>query len=653
MRAETSDFQHIQGIIETLLTVVQTQAKNSNHSKTKSQLSQLASTLNRLSSKHPKLQNQKVPTWTEKKLDAIRKGADSFITIISREGVVKFINRPIGQINTQDAIGQQVLNLLPTEDQKTHRELVKQILELDTNQTVESVVFSASNPRYFSHSVSPCIDQGKHGDIIIISKDITAIKRLEELNRLRRQHLEEVINHSSDAIVICNENAAIEYINHKGIALFGHSLSDVKGKHADLLIPGVFNSPKVLLCERHKLQNHFNPGFTGIRKNGLRFPAEVKARKMSIGHTKGTMILLRDRTEIIRQSEELDKLSLVAGQLKNAVIMADSELYPIWVNKAYTLQTGFKLEDVRDKKLHVSFTGKGLDISNETLKNLFDGNYTYEEIELYTKFGKRYDAGIHATPVMDADNKLEKIIVIIDDITIRKNAEREIVRQNHELQDFVYILSHNIRSPLSTLLGLVDLFRYTTPADSFQEEVIQKLNSVAQTLDQSIIDLNKALETQKGHNVEYSDVKLEMSMRRVLTLLSQDIEQSSAKIILDISSPSTIHVIEAYFENILYNLILNSIVYRNKRKRLKIKISSLQIGESSMELRVEDNGLGIDLSKGKKQRLFEMYGRQNRSVPGKGMGLFLAKSQITTMGGQIDVESEKGKGAIFKVTLPL
>lgn len=652
MRAEDSDFQHIQGIIETLLTVVQTGTKNSPHSKTDSQLGQLANTLNQLSSKRSKHQTQKALTWTEKKLDAIRKGADSFITIISRDGTVKFVNRPILSTKVEDAIGQNILALIPPEDQKEHILIINEILKLDTNQTIESRLFTNSDPRYFSHSVSPCVDQGKQGDIIIISKDITAIKRLEELDRLRRRHLEDVINLSSDAILICDENAAIQYINHKGIDLFGQGLKDIQGKHTDVLIPGIFNATTDLLCDRHKLQNHFNPGFIGIRKNGKRFPAEVKARKMSIGTSKGTMILLRDRTEAIRQTEELNKLSLVAGELKNAVIMANADLYPIWINKAYTDQTGFELSDVKDKKLHVSFTGKGLDLSTEILDNLDSGNYVYEEIELYTKQGKRYDAGIHATPVMDVNNDLEKVIVIIDDITKRKSAEREIVRQNHELQDFVYILSHNIRSPLSTLLGLVDLFKYTSASSTFQEEIIEKLNFVALRLDQSIIDLNRALEAQKGHNVEYSEVKLETSIRRVLGLLSDDIDQSQAQISLNISSPSSVKVIEAYFENVLHNLVLNSILFRNRRKKLKVNISCSQISDTVMELKVEDNGQGIDLTNGKKERVFEMYGRQNRSVPGKGMGLFLAKSQITTMGGKIDVTSEIGKGAVFTVTLP-
>jgi signal transduction histidine kinase len=108
--------------------------------------------------------------------------------------------------------------------------------------------------------------------------------------------------------------------------------------------------------------------------------------------------------------------------------------------------------------------------------------------------------------------------------------------------------------------------------------------------------------------------------------------------------------VRSYVQSILYNLVSNAIKYRSPDRPLQIDVHTFPEG-GFICLEVKDNGLGIDLEKNQ-QKMFGMYKRFHKQIPGKGLGLHLVKTQIEAVGGSIAVESEKGKGTTFKVLFP-
>ena len=106
----------------------------------------------------------------------------------------------------------------------------------------------------------------------------------------------------------------------------------------------------------------------------------------------------------------------------------------------------------------------------------------------------------------------------------------------------------------------------------------------------------------------------------------------------------------SYLYSIFYNLISNSIKYRNPDIPTVISIKSQKAG-NKIELRFKDNGKGIDLDKNG-QNIFGLYKRFDNSVEGKGMGLYIVKTQVTTLGGTIQIESQPGKGTEFTLLFP-
>jgi signal transduction histidine kinase len=111
-----------------------------------------------------------------------------------------------------------------------------------------------------------------------------------------------------------------------------------------------------------------------------------------------------------------------------------------------------------------------------------------------------------------------------------------------------------------------------------------------------------------------------------------------------------VHAIEPYMESIFYNLISNAIKYQSGDRKLQINISSYPDG-SNVILEVKDNGIGMDLDQSG-SKLFGLYQRFHDHVGGKGLGLYLVKTQVEALGGSISVESEVNEGCTFRITFP-
>ncbi len=231
-----------------------------------------------------------------------------------------------------------------------------------------------------------------------------------------------------------------------------------------------------------------------------------------------------------------------------------------------------------------------------------------------------------------------------------KNTNSEVIAQNSKLQQFAYIISHNLRAPIARLLGLGDLEeRETDPAE--KEKIIQLMRMASKELNQVISDIGEVLLIQKAGNKTLEKVNLQEMLDKVKRILSNEIDETNAQIHADFSRVKLIQSIGAYIESIFLNLLSNSIKYRKPNDFPNIKIST-SLNNQQVTLRFKDNGLGINLDRDR-QNLFGLYKRFYFHVEGKGLGLYLVKTQVEALGGTIKVKSEPGEGAEFIITLTL
>jgi signal transduction histidine kinase len=226
---------------------------------------------------------------------------------------------------------------------------------------------------------------------------------------------------------------------------------------------------------------------------------------------------------------------------------------------------------------------------------------------------------------------------------------RELIYQNEQLNQFSYIVSHNLRGPISTLLGLTNIFNSSSNTPEFKEELISHIQKSTGHLDTIIRDLNTILTQTKevDHTSILVDIQSELSI--IFDLYKPQIEKSEAVFHLDLSKAPTVFAIKSFINSILSNLVSNSLKYKKLNQAVVVKITS-DIIDNNIVITHTDNGLGLDL-KMHGDKIFGFYKRFHTHVEGKGMGLHLVKTQVEMMGGRIEVESEVNKGTTFTIVL--
>jgi signal transduction histidine kinase/uncharacterized protein YxeA len=224
---------------------------------------------------------------------------------------------------------------------------------------------------------------------------------------------------------------------------------------------------------------------------------------------------------------------------------------------------------------------------------------------------------------------------------------KHLLEYNQQLEQFTFISAHNLRAPVARILGLGSILSYANPEE--EKAIISKLISTTNELDTVVKDLNTILVLRKDNISVLTEIDLGEEMELIKMDLETEVIETGAIISEDFSRVSSIRTIKPYLHSILINLISNAIKYRHPGRSPFIQIKS-DIIDSYVCLTVSDNGLGIDLSL-YREKLFTLYSRFHNHVEGKGMGLYLVMTQVVSLGGKIEVESEIDNGTTFKIFL--
>ncbi|HTF16505.1 MAG TPA: sensor histidine kinase [Chryseolinea sp.] len=230
------------------------------------------------------------------------------------------------------------------------------------------------------------------------------------------------------------------------------------------------------------------------------------------------------------------------------------------------------------------------------------------------------------------------------------DANRELVGQNHQLEQFAFIIAHNLRAPVARILGLGNILALTKNSDE-TIFINQKIRDGTNELNSVLTDLARILDIRKGTNTSYETVDVMECLNKVKVMLREEIHASGALLDVRTTGETKVFSLAPYLESILYNLISNAIKYRAVERSPFIQVTT-EREEEWLKIRVRDNGMGINIERhGKK--LFGLYQRFHLHLEGKGMGLHLVKLQTEAIGGKVAVESVEGSGTIFQVDIPV
>ena len=240
-----------------------------------------------------------------------------------------------------------------------------------------------------------------------------------------------------------------------------------------------------------------------------------------------------------------------------------------------------------------------------------------------------------------------------EEILFRKNAEEKIKVANEQLQktnieldNFVYKVSHDLRAPIASVLGLVNLAKRENKLDVLREY----FNMIGKSAEQQDLFIKDILDLSRNSRLSVNRDKIswEELINDTFDNLKYSVKDKRIEKIINIRGKSSFYSDQRRIKVIFNNLISNSIRYANG-KDPKVEID-INVSKSIADITIADNGIGIE--KPHQKKVFEMFYRATDSNVGSGLGLYIVKESVERLNGQIILNSEKGQGTKFNISLP-
>jgi chemotaxis family two-component system sensor kinase Cph1 len=245
--------------------------------------------------------------------------------------------------------------------------------------------------------------------------------------------------------------------------------------------------------------------------------------------------------------------------------------------------------------------------------------------------------------------QLEKVVQQRTFELAQKN--NDLIKLNKEMDNFVYSTSHDLKSPINNISGLVNILKMEIPqGNASVDELLERIESSSTRAIDAIHNLTGIL---KVHTEPYDDLENIQIQHIVEEILEENtilVKENQAVIRYELNA-SAVFFSRTALKSILYNLIINAIKYQSPHRKPEIIIRSFPSQNKRVEIHVTDNGLGIDLD-AYGEKVFCLFKRFHDHIEGSGIGLYTVKKIIESKGGSISVESKVNVGSTFKLILP-
>ena len=328
-------------------------------------------------------------------------------------------------------------------------------------------------------------------------------------------------------------------------------------------------------------------------------------------------------------------------------------------NRNFEHVSGYTSEEVKEMHPLDFFEGDDKELLRNKIETVFEKGQADVEAYFYTRNKEKiiyyfngnvahFDGNTYLIGMGIDISKRVAAEKDIQDLNLRLQATIERLQaRNNDLQQFSYVVSHNLRNPIARILGLASIF-----GDDVNENkiIVDKITEATAQLDEAVKDISTIV-SARNITEKYEYISFNDAWENVRQELQNEIEQSKAEIAADFSKAPGIISVKSYIHSMLYNLVSNAIKFRTTGIPTRISIRT-NLYKQGICLEVQDNGIGIDLVKNG-TKLFGLYKRFGpETIPGKGIGLCLTKNQVESLHGKIEVDSKPHEGSTFSIYLP-
>lgn len=490
----------------------------------------------------------------------------------------------------------------------------------------------------------------------------------KELERIKN-NFQSLIENTDTAFLLLNKEGEIITTNHISNLLFEKILSssNVIGLNFfDLLS----QETKNILFEKFNL----------VVNSGQKLNYETKCKLAAGGSMylhfnlhpvfdfKGEIIGMSGSAVDITQHKNNEALLNEANKRYEFVTKATNDVIWDWDIRANTMyrSENFKLifgynqaeNNVYSKSwighIHEDDKCRIIESIEKALKNK-ENNIWENEYRYYRANGELAVVQDRGLIIHDKNNEPVRMVGAMRDVSEQKLQQEErdkitndLIQRNKDLEQFAYIVSHNLRAPLANIKGLTTLIQIPDLKDEIFDESMHGLQESVNKLDEVIMDLNYILQIKRDLNEKKEWIKPEDLIENIKIGIYNNLKKENTQIITNFESPKEMFTLKSYLFSIFLNLITNSIKYKCPNRNPIITIQSKEVNNQII-FTYSDNGLGIDLAKNG-DKIFGLYKKFNHDVEGKGMGLYMVKTQVEALGGKISVQSQPLEGTTFTIT---
>lgn len=250
------------------------------------------------------------------------------------------------------------------------------------------------------------------------------------------------------------------------------------------------------------------------------------------------------------------------------------------------------------------------------------------------------------TELVKANAEVKRINENLENIVSERT--RSLAEANRELDTFLYRASHDLRSPVSSIIGLCNIALHLSDGET--KELVKKVANTTEGMDKLLKKLSIISEINQPTN--YSAIALQTMVGDIQFKFSKTIESLGVEFYADCPDQLTFHSYPNLVEVIIHNLVENALFYSVMRDPLhaRVEVKAATV-DDHIEFSVYDNGVGVDESV--QHRLFDMFFKGNIDSKGNGLGLYIVQKSVQALDGSIVVQSEPGRFTRFIVKLPL
>jgi PAS domain S-box-containing protein len=580
---------------------------------------------------------------------------DAFFTL-DRDWNFTYINGEAEKLLSLDReyhIGKNAWKEFPSElDGEFYRQYH---LAVGTGNAVHFEAYYAGTNRWVEVKAYPSME-----GLSVYFNDVTErVKARQELEMLSI-----VASKTVNSILIMDKDRRIEWVNESFTKLTGYTFPEVAGKIPYRILPGEETDQATVerMIEKANQAQPYSGEILVYKKSCEKrwFKVETTPVFDEAGNLVRFIGVQTDITERVEARKELEKLSLVASRTNNSVLIADSDWRIEWVNDGFTRLFEYSPEEVVGRRpselLHSPKTDKSTYALLE--EKLVGGESISFDVLNVKKSGEEVWLNVDITPIFDENRKLSRFIEVQTDITALKTSELELTRSakdlyshNKDLEQFTYIVSHNLRAPVANALGLANLLKRIDKNTDLYDQSLTNLTESVVRLDMVMRDMSTILSVRDSRaTLEQEQVDINLVLQQTLSSLKEPLAGCGGEVITDLKEGQAVKANRAYLYSVFYNLLSNAIKYRSDERTLQVSIKCLRRSDSGTLLSFSDNGSGFDMEKAG-ANIFKLYKRFHTHKKGRGIGLYLVRSHVEAMGGRIKVTSEVGTGTRFLIYL--